>query len=1051
MPLSKRNYKILRSLARTVGKLCQFYDDNQVWKSMLSSAYRYENEKCNKYNDFLKTYLSGSVHYCPTKSSKKKLRGELFKYLRANLKNGGKEHTEDVFLLGFTAIRHLGRVKNSLLLALSSTGDLPITHRYNHRVCVPRGKNIWHSDEEKDMFRRNLHVVNFGSVEQDEVHGEGSSAQGKKRSGAYRKGESGQPDGGNTVSQVGRLSEASGGGEADNNASIPVKRSKNSIVLKRVNHKQEIKKGMILVAHPLTSSTLWNRSIILITHRDKSNLVCGIILNKHPLYNSYMGITNEKEIVNILNKLYLKKQSFLTELGEASGGASGAASGVASDPASGAASDPASGAASGESQVVADSSGSGGSGEVAKATTATCPVEEGKPPIDTAPMDANRVQTSASKDNQPRKEEDGLVLLQNQCIAKEEEQNVVEKKYPVQTRRELRCDHQSNNDEFPTLKDLQEMFLRIQFRSSSKHDTNRQRKQKNVIAGDGSALGVHGTKKNSLFVMMDEHLLDIITHYIIKLNKVPIYLRFLPSYNIGSIIDIKKEIKKLQFLNEFYKIYFEQYNKWKVVVINNRIHIFDKEKKKKKKKKKFSNVRSVHDVDDTGSVVATDAVGEEGAMEKVKKTRKLTEEEIQKIHKKIKKFQETNMLCDDEVEEEEEDKGRSGGGAEGCGKRKDKQKGQRRKSDGRKSGAVQQPMGSDVQADDDNYVADDNCVAGEDHSARQYEDYEEEEEEDDDDDEDEEEDEEEEEEDDDEGEEEVDVEEEEGYQHEEEESSDRDRLAHVHNTTKQQEQVDSATQVSKSKVDSTANGSDAGKKNHLERNPLSFFWLGGPLPGLTILHNIKKFSKNTVVNDFIYEGYNENVNSVNASDVHEADSNPHLLATEDVPLDEAKKENASTQVHDLNEENQPERATSPHTDPIYLEGDNSHKEKTGEASGEENKLVKRFIGKATWDINQLRDELNNDYWIALNCHSKELLSSIIFNTAAGGTAGSGAAASAKDGSGKDGSSTPPSVYKGEFLWEKIVASISSDYESISNIPQGVVDSVLRDFRGAERD
>lgn len=125
----------------------------------------------------------------------------------------------------------------------------------------------------------------------------------------------------------------------------------------------------------------------------------------------------------------------------------------------------------------------------------------------------------------------------------------------------------SNNgkyDDFPTLKDLQEMFLRIQFRTTSKQFMNK----KNI-------------QNNNLFTIMDEHLLDIITHYIIKLNKVPLYLRFLPSYNIGSMTDIKCEIKKLEFLNEFYKVYFEKYNKWKVVIINNRIHIFDKEKKTK--------------------------------------------------------------------------------------------------------------------------------------------------------------------------------------------------------------------------------------------------------------------------------------------------------------------------------------------------------------------------------------------------------------------------------------------------------------------------------------
>ncbi|ANQ10477.1 Uncharacterized protein PCOAH_00049130 [Plasmodium coatneyi] len=1002
MPLSKRNDKVLRSLARTVGKLCQFFDDNQVWKSLLSNVYRYENEKCSKYNDFLKSYLSSSVHYCPTKSSKKKLRGELFKYLRDNLKKGGKEPTEDVFLVGFTAIRHLGRVKNSLLLALSSTGNLPITHRYNSRVCVPNRKNIWHCDEEKDLFKRNFHVVNFGAVEQDDLVGEGSSGKGKKRGGAYRKGEQGQSDGGNKTPDVSAF------GEADK-PSIPAKRTKSSIVLKKPNHKQEIKKGMILVAHPLTSSTLWNRSIILITHRDKSNLVCGIILNKHPLYNSYMGMSNDKEIINILNKLYLKKRNFLGEFAE------GVTNHHGSDRIRG----------KGESQAVVESSD-----QVDKAARMTCPVEE-EPQIENVPSDASQMQVegSAEKDNQPKREEEGLVLLQNQCIAKEEEKNVIEKKYQIQTRRESRCEHQSSGDEFPTLKDLQEMFLRIQFRSSSKHYANRQRKQKNVIPADGNSVGIQPNRKNSLFVMMDEHLLDIITHYIIKLNKVPIYLRFLPSYNIGSIIDIKKEIKKLQFLNEFYKIYFEKYNKWKVVVINNRIHIFDKEKKKKKKK--FPHM-SVHT--ELGGTARVDLADGEASLEKTQKTQKLTEEEIQQIHKKIRKFQETNQLCDDEVEGDKEHSDEK----DGRDKRKERQKGQRKKSDGRKS---VRKSGADVQANDENCVAADDQAESEYDEGDDNEDYDEEDEDDDDEEDDMEEDDEE----DDEEEEEDLVEEEEELEEEayqNEDSSGGERLTQVHTA---QEQVDSSTPGEGTKVEATVNGRESDKKNHLERNPmernpLNFFWLGGPLPGLTILHNIKKFSKNTVVNDFIYEGYNENVNLANSSDVHEVDGRPDYLVAEGVPLDGAKKESAPTEVHHHNEANQSEQATTHHADPTQVEITNSDK-RMEQTSEEENKLVKRFIGKATWDINQLLDELNNDYWIALNCDSKELLSSIIFNTAGGGNAGSATNGSAYKGS----------PYKGEFLWEKIVASINSDYESISNIPQSVIDSVLRDFRGVESD
>ncbi|KMZ78194.1 hypothetical protein PVIIG_02193 [Plasmodium vivax India VII] len=576
MPLPKRNDKVLRSLARSVGRLSQFFDDNQVWKSLLSNVYRYENERCSKYNEFLKAFLNNSVHYCPTKSSKKKLRGELIKYLRENLKSGGKESTEDVFLVGFTAIRHLGRVKNSLLLALSSTGNLPATQRYNSRVGVPNRKSIWHCDEERDLFKRNFRVVNFGAAEQGDLPGEGPGGKGKRRAGGGAIGQVTEVSGVCGVGEVSGVSHVSDACEAEL-AGVPAKRTKGSIVLKKPNHKQEIKKGMILVAHPLTSSTLWNRSIILITHRDKSNLVCGIILNKHPLYSSYMGMANDRDVVNILNRLYLKRRKFLSEFAEGvkPGGAARGGGGVDGGVSS---------SVDGGGGVGGSSSGgvSSSVAEVAKATGETLPVE-GTPQGGSPPSDANLVQTE--KEKQPRKEgeEEGLVLLQNECISKEEEKNAIEKKYQVETRRESQCEHQSSGDEFPTLKDLQEMFLRIQFRSSSKHYASRQRRQRSVPAGEASALGTHGSRKNSLFVMMDEHLLDIITHYIIKLNKVPIYLRFLPSYNIGSLIDIKKEIKKLQFLNEFYKIYFEKYNKWKVVVVNNRIHIFDKEKKKKKK------------------------------------------------------------------------------------------------------------------------------------------------------------------------------------------------------------------------------------------------------------------------------------------------------------------------------------------------------------------------------------------------------------------------------------------------------------------------------------
>lgn len=82
----------------------------------------------------------------------------------------------------------------------------------------------------------------------------------------------------------------------------------NSSIFKNENEKNEIKKGTILISHPLTSNTLWNKSVIIITHKDKNNIVYGLILNKHPLYNNYMCLSKEKEVNKILNNLYSKKK-----------------------------------------------------------------------------------------------------------------------------------------------------------------------------------------------------------------------------------------------------------------------------------------------------------------------------------------------------------------------------------------------------------------------------------------------------------------------------------------------------------------------------------------------------------------------------------------------------------------------------------------------------------------------------------------------------------------------------------------------------------------------
>ncbi|CAD2106887.1 conserved Plasmodium protein, unknown function [Plasmodium vinckei petteri] len=930
------NKQVIRSLARSVGKVSNFFDEHSVWKCFISNAYRYENEKCDIYNNFLKEFINMNAHFCPIKSKKKNLRNELIKYMRKNLKND-----EDFYNIGFTAMRHLGRIKNSILQSNYQTkncinkidinttkknsnseelgennnvrytiySDSKLENNYSDNInSLMSRKKIWSCEEEKNMFKNNIHIIDIKNKRLTQVlkNSLNKTSTATNPDGEVEK--NSQPDE--------KLDTESSQVKMDDQ---PESMS-DSPILKSENGQHEIKKGTILISHPLTSNTLWNKSVIIITHKDKNNIVYGLILNKHPLYNNYMCLSKEKEVKKILNNLYSKKKKKKNELHLQ---------------------DDQKGISTSDNKI----------SENTQENAQPC-IEKGQASLDevvNSNKEENKIETNEMH-NDVSKQSENTTLADKPNLSESNElvsTNKTSNDAIVPNFNENK--ENSNNgkyDDFPTLKDLQEMFLRIQFRSTSKQFMNK----KNI-------------KNNNFFTMMDEHLLDIITHYIIKLNKVPLYLRFLPSYNIGSMTDIKCEIKKLEFLNEFYKIYFEKYNKWKVVIINNRIHIFDKEKKNKNK---FKNTQNKLSLRSSNTIRAK-------ATEETDDT-KLTEEEKEKIHKKILKFKETNELINDDDQLEED-------------KLYDAEK--KNKKQLLRTRAKQQMCEEEEEEEDEE------------------EDEEDEDEED-------EEDDEEEEDDDEEDEDEEELPTEQNY-YDNDSTIDIDKqtfekLKNEMNTKrKEKNKVSSSIERIKSKSVS---------KNYYAGNPVNLFWLGGPLPGLTILHNIKKFSKNIIVNDVLYEGYNDNVNF---SSLH----GHNIIGKTDYELS-ADKIQADTNDTKLNEQFKTDNEENVNTD-----------------CGTNKKLIKRFIGKATWDLNQLIEELNNDYWIPINCDNKELLSKIIFNTTSEGTNNNEHEQMA--------SSDMLNTYQGENLWEKILSSLNSDYENISKIPQYVIDNVLKDFSHAENE
>ncbi|SCM10799.1 conserved Plasmodium protein, unknown function [Plasmodium chabaudi adami] len=970
------NKQVIRSLARSVGKVSTFFDEHSVWKCFISNAYRYENEKCDIYNNFLKEFINMNAHFCPIKSKKKNLRNELIKYMRQNLKN-----EEDFYNIGFTAMRHLGRIKNSILQSnyqtkkcinkidinttkKSSNGegldennnlrytlysDSNFENNYNENInSLMNRKQIWSCEEEKNMFKNNIHIIDIKKLNENGIENYDNNIKiygKKKKKKKHIKNDDIFLRKSKRLTQVlkNSLNKTSMTTNPDVDADKNIisnehaqpdekvdsepsqvkmddqpESMSDSPILKSENGQNEIKKGTILISHPLTSNTLWNKSVIIITHKDKNNIVYGLILNKHPLYNNYMCLSKEKEVKKILNNLYSKKKKKKTEelhLQDSQKGISTSDHKISEEVQ--------------ENAQPCIEKGQASLDEVVNSNK-----EEDKIEINEIDNDISKQcdnTTSTSKLNvSERNELVSTNKISNDAIVP----NLSENK------------ENSNNgkyDDFPTLKDLQEMFLRIQFRSTSKQFMNKK-----------------NPKNNNFFTMMDEHLLDIITHYIIKLNKVPLYLRFLPSYNIGSMTDIKCEIKKLEFLNEFYKIYFEKYNKWKVVIINNRIHIFDKEKKNKNK---FKNPQNKLSLRSSNTIRAK-------ATEETDDT-KLTEEEKERIHKKILKFKETNELINDDDQLEED-------------KLYDAEK--KNKKQLLRTRAKQQMCEEEEEEEED-----------------------EEEDEDDED-----EDEEDEEEDDEEDEDEEELPTEQNYY-------DNDSTIDIDKQTFEKLKNEINTQRNeKNKVSSSIERikSKSVSKNYYAGNPVNLFWLGGPLPGLTILHNIKKFSKNIIVNDVLYEGYNDNVNF---SSLH----GHNILGKTDYEL---SADRIQTDTNDT-------KLTEP------FKTDNEENVNTD--SGTNKKLIKRFIGKATWDLNQLIEELNNDYWIPINCDNKELLSKIIFNTTSEGNNNNEHEQMV--------SSDMFSTCQGENLWEKILSSLNSDYENISKIPQYVIDNVLKDFKHAENE
>ncbi|VTZ78956.1 uncharacterized protein PY17X_1022600 [Plasmodium yoelii] len=919
--------QVIRLLARNVGKISNFFDEHSVWKCFISNAYRYENEKCDIYNKFLKDFIKINTHFCPIKSKKKNLRNELIKYLRKHLKND-----EDFYNLGFTAMRHLGRIKNSIL-QLDSQANIGSDNIWSDKTGADKigadnndnrytfysnlkninylmnKKQIWACEDEKNMFKNNIHIIDIKKLNENydnnniKIYGKTKKKKKKK----HIKNDDMFLQKSKRLTQVLKNC-INKNNTITNNEHIQsddkTQNISNLSIFKSGNGQNEIKKGTILISHPLTSNTLWNKSVIIITHKDKNNIVYGLILNKHPLYNNNMCLSKEKQINKILNNLYSKKKKKK------------------------------------KNQELQDNQN------------------------DISDHNSNNKNSKQIQKNiQPSIEKDQKSIAECSNVIETDKTKVSDNTELVATNQNLNnaivpnlneTNENTNDgkyDDFPTLKDLQEMFLRIQFRTTSKQFVNK----KNI-------------KNNNLFILMDEHLLDIITHYIIKLNKVPLYLRFLPSYNIGSMTDIKCEIKKLEFLNEFYKIYFEKYNKWKVVIINNRIHIFDKEKEKEKKNKnQFQNKLSLKN---------SNTIRQKDNTEKTDK-HKLTEKEKEKIHRKIQKFRETNQLTNDD-DQLEKDKPYPT-------EKKNKKQLLRTRA--------KQQMCEDEEEDDEE----------EDDEDDEDEEYEEDDEEDEEDDEEDEEDD-----DDDENDSVVDI--------------DKQTFEKLKNeiNTKRKEQNKISSSIEKIKSKSV-------NKNYYPGNPVNLFWLGGPLPGLTILHNIKKLSKNIIINDVLYEGYNDDVNS--------SSLNEHNIFG---------KTN-----YELNDDNiQTDTNNDKLTNPVKTDKE----EKDIEIKNEENentdcekktKLIKRFIGKATWDLNQLIEELNNDYWIPINCDNKELLSKIIFNTTSEGNN--------NNENEQMASSDMFNTYQGENLWEKILSSLNSDYENISKIPQYVIDNILKDFKHAENE
>ncbi|CRH03916.1 conserved Plasmodium protein, unknown function [Plasmodium relictum] len=987
----KENNKVLRLLIRTVGRLSNFFDENEIWKCFLSSIYRYENEKCERYNEFLKYYLNNNIHYCPIKSNKKKLRSELINYLRSNINN-------DVFNIGFTAIRHLSRIKKSILTISNENKYFQLK---NTKLLEDR--DIWNSEEEKIFFKNNIRMINFNAFTEKEKERENEleienekENENKKKPYVLKKNlnrkisknssenneeynsDKVKNDENNVSVIVNNVSEndinntkkninKTNIGNSEYNDNNHMKNNKNNI-LKRINYKNEIKKGTILIAHPLTSSTLWNKSVILITQKEKNNLVCGLILNKHPLYNNYMGISNDKEIIKILNKLYFKNKKFINEISE---------------------------------NYLSDKNNDSiktlkeldrkeeymDNKEVAKTkkhldeNSTIDNIKTDKMNIsDTEKINDNNATENVSNVKSIVKNIDDIknvnttktsISLKNNG----KKETYLEKKYELESKKDMKTEDQNiSQDDFPTLKDLQEMFLRIQFRSSSKHYTNNKIK-----------------KKNNFFIMMDEHLLDIITHYIIKLNKVPLYLRFLPSYNIGSMTDIKSEIKKLQFLNEFYKIYFEKYNKWKVVIINNRIHIFDKEKNKEK----LDKIPKKAELTESNN----------------NEEKKLSEEEKELIHKKIQKFKETNKIYDEDSAYEKEKKGIFG---------KSKNITSKQQLDDEES--CYDDDGDKNEEDDEEYEDEETC---ENEDEENYEDEENEES----------------------------TEKYEEYitkkkedTHEEMEHSEIETESIIN----ERQNLEKMKKTKKNKSSSLSKiNINSVNKNYYMKNPVYLFWLGGPLPGLTILHNMKKFSKNIVINDLIYEGYNENIN-LNHVDHHDCDiiNSKNNLLKDSYDEEKSKIHLSNESSSDTLKNNLLNKDTENMKEENNLNNVNSLSSVNtlSNNNGTEKKLIKRFIGKATWDLNQLIEELNNDYWIAINCDNKELLSKIIFSSSEFDNNNNN-----DNNSDNNTSSNISNSYKGEHLWEKILASLNKDYEEISKIPQKVIDNFLKDFKSMENE